>query len=155
MLTSQELNSLLDKEWSEKYSIMTNEYAMQIRAIRIRGFTQELKPLTLWPKKVRRILFKRFPLYPPIGSKDIFHLFLFFFGNGYPAHRAGTWLLTYFALTSWHYRDGLAGCCIQRIVKLYDSFLNAEGDEWNYYDLERRQYTKFKDSTSCILSKNE
>ena len=128
-LTSQELRSLLLHMWEDSLYPMSQDDTLIYRAARLKDMDGRKMPrLSMWPKNIRRMLFKT---RVPFSTKETYQLFIFLVGNGYSPLLAGTWILSCYGLFIWKKIDSYPRVRITQICTIHADILSKK--QYMYY----------------------
>ena len=143
MLYSREqLFRLLCHEW-DTLKVKSRGEILDIRRGMLTLFNgDEMPSIRLWPRNIRRVIFKQTPL----SDCESFQLTLFFLGNGFSPLRVGVWILTLYALVANHDRERRGRKRCTQIAWVY-SQIESHRQLWRYFDLDDRRIVYFDDRT--------
>ena len=136
----ERLHHTLIAEW-RKIRIWSRQKLMSARCEYMNSINgDELPPIYLWPRHMRRIFFKR---NHRIKNTEVFQLILFFVGNGCSPERCGIWILLQHRLCT--HRDIVEVKIRKRILQMEWIITNIENNisRWTYFDMSSRQIFYF------------
>ena len=138
MYSRDQLFRLLCQEW-DTLKVKSREQILDIRRHMLRSFNgDEMPSIRLWPRNIRRLLFKQTAL----SDSESFQLTLFFLGNGFSPLRVGVWILTLYALIVNHDRERRGRKRCTQIAWIYSQIDNHR-QVWRYFDLGDRKILHF------------
>ena len=134
----EELERLMKKEWDESMCSMDDNEVMWLRRHRVQDLDGvEMPPFSGWPKSVRNMIRSGFPYIEPRNTSM---MFLFFVGNGLCPSRAGSWVLTNFALYRQTNREQIAALGILDIAQRYRELIYDGGGKLTYYNVISKKW---------------
>ena len=139
-MVKEQLQHMLIAEW-QKIQVWSKQKLMSVRREYMNSINgDELRPIYLWLRQIRRIFFQR---RHRIKNAGVFQLILFFVGNGCSPERCGIWILLQHRLFA--SVDIVEVRIKKRILQMGWIITNIEKylSRWTYFDMSNRQILCF------------